>query len=130
MFNPSNHRTYGVLTEQQADKLEELERELQRWNWQHDPPTWSVFDYWANRFEDRFFDRGSLYVRIYPEGRDGKRATLALQPCRDNPSTYRVSVMFSTPASHYANGEHWYPKTLKDACSRIAVEYGVYARLI
>lgn len=130
MLNLFSRRTHGVMIEQQADKLEELERELQRWNWQYDPPTWSVFDYWSSQFEDRFFDHGSLYVRIYPEGRGGKRASLTLRPRRDDTSTYRVSVLFSTPGSHYANGEHWYPKTLEDACRRIASEYGVYARLL
>ena len=130
MFNPSNHKTHGVLTERQAAKLEELERELARWNWEHDPPTWSVYDYWSKPFDFPFFDRGSIYVRIYPEGRDGKRASLSLRACRKTPSDYRVVVMFSTPKSDYANGEHWYPKSLEEACSRIAREHGVYARLL
>jgi hypothetical protein len=130
MFNPANHKTHGVLTEQQADMLENLEREMKRWNWQYDPPTWSVYDYWSAQFEDLFFDRGSLHVRIYPQGRDGIRVTLSLTPKRDNPSRYRTKMLCASPGSYYADGPHEYHGCYEEACHWLAGEHGVYPRLI
>ncbi len=130
MFKPANHRTHGVLTEPQAELLDELEREMQRWNWQYDPPTWSVYDYWASQFDDLFFDRGSLYVRIYPEGRDGLRVTLSLVPDRKNPSRYRAAMAFASANAEYANRGHMYPRCFETGCHWLAAEYGIHPRLI